>query len=176
MQIYSQNSEYRGTQTARFGRVLSFHDPDSATDVPPCSHTAAGFSTVQALMAMTIVMIAGLASVEALILTNHKAAVMRTVNNARAVVQQNIDTALGVPFGANDPVPAILATGTSASTVPIVLARDGTTSVVNGTLTRTVSAEPNPSGANIRRVTFQAAYTYRSRPYSVSMTTLRSTD
>lgn len=135
-------------------------------------------------MAMTIVVIAGAASVEALVLTNHRAAAMRTVNNARAIVQRNIDTALGVPFSADDPVPAILAIGTGpydddgdgVLPVPVVVARNGTSSVVSGTLTRTVTAEANPAGADIRRVTFQLSYTYRSKPYSVSMTTLRSTD
>lgn len=135
-------------------------------------------------MAMTIVMIAGLASVEALVLTNHRAAAMRTLTNARAIVQRNIDTALGVPFSANDPAPAILEIGSGpydddgdgVMSVPIVVTRNGTDRVVSGTLTRTVTAEPNVANANIRRITFSLSYTYRSKPYSVTMTTLRSTD
>lgn len=141
-----------------------------------------GFSMVQALIAMTIVVIAGLASVEALVLTNRKAAAMRTVNNARAVVQQNIDTALGVPFPANAAAPAILGLGSTTTSVPIAVARNGVSQIVSGTLTRDVSvqgdpANPlNPAEADVRRITFQVSYTYRSRPYTVSMTTLRSTD
>jgi len=127
-------------------------------------------------MAMAIVIIAGLASIEALILTNNRAAAMRTVNNARAVVQRNIDTALGVPFAAGATPPTILAIGSDTSSVPIVVSRSGTDTVVSGMLTRTVAAETNPAAADIRRVTFQVAYTYRSRPYGVTMTTFRSTD
>lgn len=135
-------------------------------------------------MAMAIVMIAGLASVEALIMTNRKAAAMRTVTNARAIVQRNIDAALGVPFAAGDPAPAILAIGSGqydddgdgSFVVPVVVTRNGTSVVVGGTLTRTVTAEANPTSSDIRRVTFQLTYTYRSRPYTVAMTTLRSTD
>ncbi len=134
---------------------------------------------------MTIVMIAGLASVEALVLTNHRAATMRTMNNARAIVQRNIDTALGVPFSANAAPPAILAVGSAdydddgdgVLDVPVVVKRDGTTNIVSGRLLRTVTAESNPAGADIRRVTFQLTYYYRrTQPYIVSMTTLRSTD
>jgi len=101
---------------------------------------------------------------------------MRTVNNARAVVQRNIDTALGVPFAAGATPPTILAIGSDTSSVPIVVSRSGTDTVVSGMLTRTVAAETNPAAADIRRVTFQVAYTYRSRPYGVTMTTFRSTD
>jgi hypothetical protein len=135
-------------------------------------------------MAMAIVLVAGMASVQALVLTNHRAAAMRTLNNARAIVQRNIDAALGVPFSSNSAAPAILAIGSGqydddgdgVLPVPIVVQRNGTTSVVSGTLTRTVAAEANTAGADIRRITFTVNYTYRGKAYAVSMTTLRSTD
>lgn len=135
-------------------------------------------------MAMAIVLIAGMASVEALVLTNRKAAAMRTINSALAIAQRNIDTALGVSFNAGNPVPAILALGSGPYdddgdgdfTVPVVVARDGTSRVVSGTLTRTVTAEANTAGADIRRITFTVGWSYRSRPYSVAMTTLRTDD
>ena len=136
-------------------------------------------------MAMALVLIAGMASVQALVLTNQRAASMRTLNNARAIVQRNIDTALGVPFSAGSTPPAILAIGSGqydddgdgSLAVPVVVKRDGTTKVVSGTLTRTVTAEANPAGTDIRRVTFTLSYNYhRVQPYTVSMTTLRSTD
>ena len=145
-----------------------------------------GFSLVQALIGMAVIVIAGMASVEALILTNQRAASMRTANNARAIVQRNIDVALGVPFTTTN-VPAVLATTVSGGvqydedgdgdpTVKVVVTRNGTGSVVTGQLYRTVVAEGNPASADIRRVTFRLNYTYRSRPYSVSMTTLRTND
>src|SRR5687767_14059781 len=58
----------------------------------------AGFSLVQVMVATAIIVIVGLASVQALVMMNRKASVMRTFSNARAVVQRNIDTAMGVPY------------------------------------------------------------------------------
>lgn len=129
-------------------------------------------------------MIAGFSSVQALTVMNRKAAVMRTMNNALAILQRNIDTALGVPFTTSGAVPAILAIGSGPYdddgdgdlNVPVVVARNGTSRVVTGTLTRTVTAEPNPVGADIRRVTFTLNWAYRGRPYTASMTTLRTND
>jgi type II secretory pathway pseudopilin PulG len=154
------------------------------------SRATGGFSLVQALVAMTIVMIAGFASVQALVWTNRKAASMRTINNARAIVQRNIDVALGVPFDSNNPVPAILALTSTAgnifngdidSAVPVLLVakRDGTPAA-QGVLRRTVTAQStNP---DIRRVVFNLGWPYRSGsltatlPNNLSMTTLRTTD
>jgi hypothetical protein len=111
---------------------------------------------------------------------------MRTLTCARAVVQRNIDTAMGVPF-TSALQPTILAI-TSASgavydddgggdnLVNIALMRDGTTGWLKGTLTRTVVAEANAEGADIRRITFSVSYIYRGRPYSFAMTTLRTLD
>jgi hypothetical protein len=139
-------------------------------------------------MAMSIVLVAGLSSVQALTVMNRKAATMRTTNNARAIVQRNIDTALGVPFAAGGTVPAILAIGTGpydddgdgSATVPVVVARNGTSRVVNGRVLRTVTAESTTP--DIRRVTFTVGWPYRggsltaTLPYEMSMTTLRTTD
>jgi hypothetical protein len=117
---------------------------------------------------------------------NRKAAVMRTLSNARAVVQRNIDTAMGVPLTASS-VPPILAITTASGAVydddgggdnlvNIALLRAGTSAWLKGTLTRTVVAEANADNADIRRVTFSVSYTYRGRPYSFSMTTMRTID
>ena len=53
---------------------------------------------------------------------------------------------------------------------------DGATTPVPGTLWRTVTAVPNPEGAQLRNVTFRLDYTYLSRPYSVQMATERAID
>jgi hypothetical protein len=142
------------------------------------------FALVQALIASGIIVIGGLASVQALVMTNNKAASMRTLNNARSIVQRNIDAAMSVPFSASVQ-PAILGftaavpydeTGGAATTVNIVTSRDGVGSVVRGTLWRSVTAEPNADGADIRRIKFRVDYTYRLRKYSFEMTTLRAPD
>ncbi len=137
-------------------------------------------------MAMAIVVIAGMASVQTLVLTNRKAASMRTLNNARAIVQRNIDTVLGVPFSATQQHPAFALTSALGSAydedsdgdfnVKITQQSNGTTGPVNGTLTRIVTAEANSAGVDIRRITFRIDYTVRSRAMSFSMTTLRATD
>ncbi len=145
-----------------------------------------GFTLVQVMIATAIIVIVGLASVQALVLMNRKAAAMRTLNSARAVVQRNIDAAMGVPFTTSFE-PPILATTTATGSVydedgggdnlvNIALLRNGTTAWIKGALTRTVVAESNPESATIRRVTFTISYSYRGRPYSYAMTTLRTQD
>lgn len=137
-------------------------------------------------MAMGVIAIAGAASTTALVQLNNKAAQMRTLNNARAIVQRNIDTALGVPFSATQQ-PAILApTSTSGSVfdddgggdnlVTILTPKTNAGMTLKGTLTRIVTAQANADGADIRRVTFRIDYTIRGRAYSYGMTTLRGSD
>ena len=73
----------------------------------------AGIALVQVIMAMGIIALCGAAGLRALIEINRKAAAMRTINQARAIVQRNIDSALGVPFN-KTLCPAILAFTTSS--------------------------------------------------------------
>ena len=146
----------------------------------------AGFTIVQVMVAMGVIIICGIAGVQALALVNQKAAAMRLMTNARAVVQRNIDTALCVPFSSTIQ-PAILAItapagavydddGGGDNLVNIALTRAGTDAVVRGTLTRIVLAEANADSADIRRVTFRLDYTYRRHAYGYEMTTLRTVD
>jgi len=160
--------------------------------LPLCRHAPmrrrklSAFTLVQVMIATGIIVIVGLASVQALMLMNRKAAAMRTLNSARSVVQRNIDTAMGVPFTTTSTPPILAITaatgavyvddGSTDNQVNIALLRSGSTAWLRGTLTRTVLAETNADGADIRRVTFSLAYTYRGRPYSFSMTTLRTVD
>ena len=137
------------------------------------------------LVAMGMVVLCGAAGIAALVQLNKKAVSLRTINNARAVVQRNIDTALGVPF--NRAVqPAVIAITSAAGViydddgggdnlVDIVQPRsDGPT--IRGTLRRIVVAEPNADGADIRRLTFRLDYTLLGRPYTFEMATIRAMD
>lgn len=145
-----------------------------------------GFSVVQAVVAMGVIAVAGAAGMMALVQLNNKAAAMRTLNNARAIVQRNIDTALAVSFSATLQ-PAILAL-TSASgavhdddggadnLVTIITPKNTGGTTLKGTLTRIVTAQTNSDSADIRRVTFRIDYNVRGRPYSYAMTTLRGSD
>ena len=147
---------------------------------------AGGFTVIQAVVAMGIVSVAGAAGMMALVQLNNKAASMRTLNNARAVVQRNIDTALGVPFSASLQ-PAILAITPAAGSVydddgggdnlvTIITPKTAAGITLKGTLTRIVTAQANSDGADIRRVTFRINYTVKNRAYTFSMTTLRGSD
>ena len=137
------------------------------------------------MIAAGVVVIAGIVAVQSLALLNARASAMRIFNNARAVVQRNIDTAVGVPY-TTAAVPAILATTTAGGSVwvddgannleNVVYLSNGTSTLVQGTLTRTVVAEPNSESQALLRVTFQLSYTYRKRNYSYSMKTLRAPD
>ena len=146
----------------------------------------AGIALIQVIMAMGIIALCGAAGLRSLIEINRKAAAMRTLNQARAIVQRNIDSALGVPFN-KTLCPAILATTSASGSVydddgngdgleNIVVGRSGAGAVVRGTLTRIVTPEPNPDSADIRRITFRLSYSYRLKPYTFEMTTLRAMD
>ena len=159
---------------------------DSALRLRALRRKAGGFTVIQAVVAMGIVAVAGAAGMMALVQLNNKAASMRTLNNARAVVQRNIDTALGVPFSATQQ-PAILAVtsptgavydddGGGDNLVTIITPKTAAGTTLRGTLTRIVSAQANSDAADIRRVTFRIDYTVKSRAYSFSMTTLRGSD
>lgn len=145
-----------------------------------------GFTFVELMVATGVIVIAGIVGVQSLAALDNKAAAMRILNNARAVVQRNIDTAMGVPYTSAS-VPAILATtpatgtvydddGSGNNLVNVVFMRNGTSTLVTGTLLRTVVAEPNSQSQALLRVTFKLTYTYRKHTYSYSMTTLRAPD
>ncbi|HEX8296896.1 MAG TPA: hypothetical protein VF593_11380 [Chthoniobacteraceae bacterium] len=148
--------------------------------------SSSGIALVQVVVAAAMVALCGGAGLRALIEINRKAAAMRILNNARAVVQRNIDTALGVPFSSSV-TPPMLALTTAAGSVydddgggdnlvNIVVPRNTANSYIRGTLTRTVLAETNSDGVDIRRITFTVSYIYGKKPYSFGMTTLRSFD
>lgn len=137
------------------------------------------------MIATGLILVSGIGGVHSLLTVNREAADMRMLSNARAILQRNIDTALGVPFDAST-TPAILATTSSSGSVydddgggdnvvNVSSLRSGNT-LLTGTLTRTVVAEANSDNADIRRVTFQLNYSFRGRPFSYQMTTLRTQD
>ena len=145
-----------------------------------------GFTLIQAVIAMGVIAVAGAAGMMALVQLNKKADAMRTLNNARAIVQRNIDLAMNVTFNSTT-VPALLAVTTTAGQVVdddgggdglvnIVMPKTAGGQTLKGTLKRFVSTQANLDGVNIRRVTIQIDYKVRGRDYTYSMTTLRGTD
>ena len=152
----------------------------------PLRRRKGGFSVVQAVVAMGVIAVAGAAGIMALVQLNKKAAAMRTLNNARAVVQRNIDTALAVSFSATLQPPILAVTSASGGVydddgggdnlVTIVTPKTAAGTTIKGTLTRIVTAQVNSDSADIRRITFRIDYSIRGRAYRYSMTTLRGSD
>jgi prepilin-type N-terminal cleavage/methylation domain-containing protein len=144
-----------------------------------------GFTLIELMVATAVILIVGIAGVQALAMMNSKAAAMRILNNARAAVQRDIDTAMGVPYTTTS-VPAILATTPGTGTVyvdsgtgnleTVVLMSNGTTPLIQGTMTRTVVAQANSENQALLSITFSLTYTYRKHNYTYSMTTLRAPD
>jgi prepilin-type N-terminal cleavage/methylation domain-containing protein len=150
------------------------------------SRGVAGFTLVEMLIAAGILCMVAIASTQAMVVSNRWAAATRMRTNARAVVQRNIDQALAVPFSSTQ-VPTILAITSSTGAVyeddgngdnkVDVVVQDSSGSVlVQGMLTRIVTAVANSENADIRRVTFRVAYLFRGRPYTYEMETLRTRD
>lgn len=147
---------------------------------------AAGFTLVETLIAASILCVVAVASTQAMLISNRWAAANRIRTNARTVVQRNIDEALAVPFAVSQ-VPSILGItsttgqvydddGNGDNLVEVVVQSTGGAVIVPGTLTRISTAVTNAQNADIRRITFRLAYTYRSRPYTYQMETIRTRD
>lgn len=146
-----------------------------------------GFTVLQAVIAMGVIAVAGAAGMMALVQLNKKADAMRTLNNARAIVQRSIDLAMNITFNSTAPEPTLLTvTTTDGQVVDDDGGGDGLVNIVSpktaggqtlkGTLRRIVATQVNPDGVKVRRVTFKIDYKIRGRDYSYSMTTLRGTD
>ena len=142
------------------------------------------FTLIEVFVAMMAAVLIGSGAVASLLASERLSARMRVLTNARIILQRKINSALGVSFTTTS-TPDILSI-TSASGVVfndngapqqyIAVLRSGSTPIVTGTVTRIVTAEPNPDNADIRRVTFRIDYTYLSLPSSFSMTTVRAKD
>ncbi len=154
-----------------------------------------GFTLMEVIFAMAFSIILGAAVITSLVTSQRFAARARLLTNARAIVQRNMDAAMGVAFTGTSSTPAILALTSSAGVVcdddggtgspveNIQVLRSGSNVLVSGTLLRIVSAEPVivsgtavDASVVVRRVTFQIDYDYLSQHYTFSETTLRSSD
>ncbi len=149
----------------------------------PNSRTDEGITLVEVAIGTALIGLIASAAIVALILLNKNAVSTRIMTNAREIVQRNIEAAVGTPFTSTN-VPPILAIATNAvwdddgggdNLETIYTSRDGTTKVT-GTLLRTVAAETNTAGADIRRVTFHLDYPLYGRQLSYEMTTIRAPD
>ena len=151
--------------------------------LPKYRRSNQGFTMMEVLFGTIIISVVAVASLESLVTLNRNAAVNRMFNNARAVVQNDADTALSdVWASSSSTVPSSL-TGTTC-TVPIDI-RDnpnnswGSVTFVSGTLTRTVAPvlyQSGTSGVVTYQITSSVNYVYRGRAFTYKVTTMRSTD
>jgi type II secretory pathway pseudopilin PulG len=154
---------------------------------PASTASTRGFGLIEAIMSMGLIMLIALTTTQTFLVSNRNAATNRVLTAARTIVQRNLDMAMSQRFDGST-VPAILALtsgtvvdddGGADNQVNILVQKTGSTQniLVKGTLTETVTAEPNPpQNADIRRVTFRLTYTFQRRTFVVDMTALRAID
>ena len=146
-------------------------------------HPDKGLTIVEIAIAVAVIGILAASAFTTLATLNKSAGDTRLMTNASEIVQRNIEAAQGAPFTTAN-IPPILAFATNAvwdddgggdNLVNIYTTRSGAAQV-KGTLLRTVTAEPNAAGADVRRVTFRLNYTISGRALSYEMTTIRAKD
>lgn len=145
---------------------------------------------VEIAVAVAVLGLVATAAIATLMVLNKNAVSTRIMTNAKEIVQRNIETAVGVPFSSANPPPILAATSSGGlawdddgddalngdNRVTIFSSRDGTGAPVRGDLTRTITAEPNTPGGDIRRVKFNLAYSLFGRSMSYEITTIRAAD
>jgi type II secretory pathway pseudopilin PulG len=149
---------------------------------------SSGFALLEVIVSMGLIMLIAVSATHSILTVNRLSSRNRVLTAARAVVQRNVDNALSLTW--DDSVePAVLGitTGTAfdddaggvAGMVNLVIQKNASGTqiiLLQGTLTRIVSAVANSEGADIRRITFRLNYTYQRVNYVVEMTTIRTSD
>jgi type II secretory pathway pseudopilin PulG len=143
-----------------------------------------GFTMTEVVIAASILSLFIVGSVSAMTQINRWANSARLRTLATAMVQQKIDQILTTPWSVLSTTPTVLQAGTVTET-KLPLNNDsfnnesGLSSVftnldvqVVDTRTTTITS----ISAHMIRAVVTVSYTYRARPYTISMTTLRTTD
>lgn len=144
-----------------------------------------GVTLVELAIGVAVLGLVATTAIATLMVLNKNAVSTRLMTNAKEIVQRNIEQAVGVPFTSST-IPTILAPTVSGGVpwdeaggsgpVTIYTTRDGAGWAVQGTLTRTVTAEANTPNADIRRVKFRLSYVLFGRQMGYELTTLRAVD
>ena len=151
------------------------------------SPTQAAFTLTEAAVAIALIGITMTAFMVAMTSLNQSASIARNATGAAAVVQNQIDLILSDgPFNPQKTnadgsvqIPPELVLG-SHITANVPIYREPTTGiVVSGTLTTTVtdmSTTQNGIQMSTYRADVQVTYTYRNKTYSMTRSTLRTSD
>ncbi|MGH8092241.1 MAG: type II secretion system protein [Chthoniobacterales bacterium] len=147
----------------------------------------AAFTLTEAAVAIALIGITMTAFVMAMSSLNRSASVTRNATGAAAVIQNQIDLILSDgPFNpqktnadGTPQIPPELVVGTHVTTNVSIYQEPTTGIVVSGTLTTTiVDMSPVLNGITLStyRADVQVNYTYRNQTYSLTRSTLRTSD
>jgi type II secretory pathway pseudopilin PulG len=147
----------------------------------------AAFTLLEVMVACGLLAITAAAAIGSLIRMNYHAALSRLQTGACTVAQERIDHILeDGPFNPRKgQIPDFLVEGTqtvgsqSSPTIPIYSDPITNEVVVYGWLTSTVTETTHPYGpweVKVRNADVTVGYTFRGKPYSVRMCTVRSPD
>lgn len=143
---------------------------DPFSHLPARRRSQCGFALMDVMAGLAVIAMVAGASLWALSQANRMAATNRNLTAAKAVAQSRIDEALSVSYRPPTTIPSVLATGTTTTNITVV----PETPTITGTMATTVAV--TDATLNIRRVTVTVNYTYRSKAYSVALTTARAPD
>jgi prepilin-type N-terminal cleavage/methylation domain-containing protein len=164
--LYYQSGAFRAKRES----AASVHDAGGRMLKCISRLRSAGFTLVEVMISVAMLgLIAGV-SLWALSSDNNAASVNRYMIAAKMVAQARIDEAQAVTYTTTGAVPPVLATGSTTTAVTIA---DGTPPMT-GTMTTSVAVADATLG--VRRVSATINYTFRGRPYSVTLATARAPD
>jgi prepilin-type N-terminal cleavage/methylation domain-containing protein len=143
-----------------------------------------GFTLVEVIIATTVLALFICGAVSAMVQVNRWASAARLRTLALALVQQKIDQVLTTPWSVLSTTPTVLTAGTTTETkLPL---NNDTFNNESGLSSAFTNLDVQVIDTRVTQVTSISAhqvravvtvnYTYRAHPYSVSMTTLRTTD
>jgi len=148
------------------------------------SRKTLGFTLTEVVIAASILALFIVGSVSAMAQLNRWASSARLRTLALSLAQQKVDEVLTTPWSVLGTTPTALTAGTVTETkLPLNndpfnsatgLSSDFTSLDVQVIDTRTTTV--TTISARVVRVVVTVTYTYRGRPYSVSMSTLRASD
>lgn len=148
------------------------------------ARSRAGFTLVEFIVAAGAIAIFVAGAVVALTQINRAASGARLRTLALAVAQQRIDHVLTVPWGVSSTRPVVLTAGTrTEANLPLnndeLNSRTGLRSAftnLDAPVNATRTTQITDLSARIVRAVVTVNFTYRQRPYSVQLTTIRTTD
>ncbi len=142
------------------------------------------FTLTEGVIAASILALFIVGAVSTMTQVNRWAAAARMRTLATALVQQRIDQILTIPWSVLSTTPTILTAGTTTETkLPLNNDAFNNETVLSSAFTKldvqvidTRTTVITSISAHMIRALVTVNYTYRSHSYSISMTTLRTTD